>query len=193
MTLLGAIDVGDRVMLAADVALVHTESRELFIVHDHVDRVWRHICMPGLMWGFTGDGAVGRNFNAWIQARTFDSWSELLTGSQHLVRRLNDAAKRFADNAGAPRAPVNLLIAGHLGSESVVAIVHENGDLSCAGPRDPIFLGSDARSAVAAWHALKLALQESFVPEQGFRYAMDSAIAATPALGGPARVYEALA
>jgi hypothetical protein len=70
---------------------------------------------------------------------------------------------------------------------------HENGDLSCAGPRDPIFLGSDARSAFAAWHALKLALQESFVPEQGFRYAMDSAIAATPALGGPTRVFEALA
>jgi hypothetical protein len=75
--------------------------------------------------------------------------------------------------------------------ESVVALVHYDGRVTVAGPSDPIFIGTDAPCALAAWHALELALPECFVPEQSFRYAIDAAIAAVPELGGPAQVLEA--
>jgi hypothetical protein len=190
MMLVGAMNVGDLVVVATDAVARGRDSGRLSLVSDRIGGLRRHAALSGVLWACAGGRVVGSNFNAWFEARTFDDWSDLLVAAGHIVASLNSAARRIGGRAGTTREVVEVLFAGHLGSDALVAAVEANGIVKRSRPGDAMFVGSGALYAMTAWEAIKVAQGEFFEPEQCIRDAVDATIAAVPLLSGPAQLVE---
>ncbi len=190
MMLVGAINVDDLVVVATDAATCRRDFRGLSLVGDRIGGLRRHVALSGVLWACAGDRVVDSNFNAWIQSRTFDDWSNLLVEAGHIVASLNRAAQRIGAHAGTARDVVEVLFAGHLGSHAAVAAVDADGTVKRVRPGDAMFVGAGAGYAMTAWEAVKAAQPEFFEPDQCIRDAMDATIAMVPLLSGPAQLVE---
>lgn len=117
--LVGFLVNDDAVFLASDSALLHANEHGATEAQELAPKIWEHPSIPDLVWGFTGDGAVGARFNDWLRGRSPDAWEPFLTQACDELAGFNGEAKRLADKAELPEKGfdyTSVLLGGFLGA-----------------------------------------------------------------------------
>jgi hypothetical protein len=188
MTLLGAIELDDKVLFAADGVVYRSGPAGVSEVRQRVPKAWRHP-RHAVAWGFTGDESIGLDFNRWIQDQEFKNWSTLIDRCNQMVASLNGNAVRLADIAGTSGHPIDALVAGYMDGAKIVHLYGDGTARFVPDPGQPLFLGGGFGPSYVAWESLKRAV-DPFDPETNFRLVIETAIDTLAALGGPAQYLE---
>jgi hypothetical protein len=183
---LGAINLGDWILLMADGVVMHTNDEGAADRRESdVEKIWRHAKHQNVLWGFAGTQGVGLMFKRWFDGRSFASWDVLLGSANSQLAVMNGDASRLAKTADAEDhfQPATVLVAGYLGTAPEIAVIYSDGGFS--REHSVQFVNGANVSAFAAWEALRRASAGGvFRPEYSFRLAMTVALDLGPALGG---------
>ena len=160
MTLLGALRLDDRILLAGDTKLIFEKPG--------IDRMFvpgpKLFCppgMPGIAWGFTGAQAVGLGFGRWLQQQTFADWEALESAAQSVLVELNGQGRTRALAARADGfQPVDVLVAGYFNGNGKLLWFDEEGGVTEL-PERHTFMGGAAVLAFSTWHACTLLLTDT--------------------------------
>ena len=190
VTILIALEASNAIALASDSAMLITDDVDNFTTQQALPKIWEHPSNPDLLWGFTGDGAVGAQFGDWLRAESPDSWNGLLPAAGEKLARLNKEGKRLARIAGALKQfeAVGVLMVGYLGPDRESKVI----SMSSAGAAYPIepghlavCAGSHAQAAALASWAAAWKIAPDADAAKVFTAVLESTIDTIPALGGP--------
>jgi ATP-dependent protease HslVU (ClpYQ) peptidase subunit len=190
VTLLGAIDLGDRMLLAGDGQVILTDDG-MATVREPSEKVWRLARTPTVMWGFTGESDVGYAFKAWLDAQVFSSWDQLQGAAVGQLALINGNVRAIAEVARAKRDGAEALICGYLAGESRRLVLASDGGAVTNLP-NPVFIGGGAPHATVAWEALSRVVDANALrPAECFTHVMEAAADRLVALGLPVTTLEA--
>jgi hypothetical protein len=185
MTLLGAVDLGDRLLFASDGVVMHSNNEGQINAREPAEKVWRHPTM-NVVWGFSGAVNTGLAFNDWFRTLSAGTWEVLIPEAIEHLAPLNGEARRLARVSEAPESPVSVLAAGYLDDGPRIVAFDTDGGHIEVPPGAPGFDGGGAPHALVGWFVLQQALPpQVFDTEKAFRLAFITAVGVVPMCGPP--------
>jgi hypothetical protein len=187
MTLLGVLDLDDRMLFAGDRLIIdnNTPLNELPLTQD-TDKLRRLEQQPSLIWGFSGEVPIGRDFGKWIAQQKFASWKQLRAECLGALAPLNGRARELAMLSRTEKTfeGCEILIGGWIGKErGLLNLDNERGDHEPS--TDPSFYGFAKPAAQIAWLVLEATSGARDDREVAFRRVMDIAVKRVLSLDGP--------
>jgi hypothetical protein len=186
MTLVAALSLSNKVVIASD-SVVIVDGQATVAER----KLYEAPAYPKVAWGFAGAQPAGYEFEAWINGTAYTAWWDLAVAAREEVARINGNVRRLAMNAGATSEPVDVLIAGYIGTDQGVLYLDDEGGATMIR-RQFVCIGSTASAiAYVAWDAVtRLAGKHKIDPEAAMSAVMNAVVADLPLLGGPVRFKE---
>jgi hypothetical protein len=151
MTLLGVAQADGVVWLGADGVVMSGADAGGGIVHMPYTKVHKASKM-NVLFGFTGNVAVGEPFNDWFRDQTFGSWADLERASAHKWSGLIGEVLENLNRAKAVHfEPPHFLIGGFIADVQKVVYLDDEG-LAQPVTNEADFYGIGATAAHVGWN-----------------------------------------
>lgn len=195
MTLLAAVILPDRILIAAD----SREDRAANRLDDDaptqhvVTKVHRVPNLPSVAWGTAGGSTLRVDLDVWFDEQTPTKWADLQVGAHNkLVTLKNEYADDLRMDPRDTGLDTRVMFAGWVGDKPKIHVSYSSGFKNATQTQhDFMFCGSGECSTRLALGIMKELHPETTVEtSKGLRSFMRGCIAANPELGGKAMVWQ---
>jgi ATP-dependent protease HslVU (ClpYQ) peptidase subunit len=180
MTLLGAVEDGDSIIVGADSIVTRSDGMGSASFEGTTIK-FRQLRDTQALYGYYGSQNVGEPIGAQLEASTrWGKWSELPRVAADLIRQVSTAP-------GFPKHELTrIMIAGYIEGEPAIHRICEYGQQEAQ--ETPAFLGNGRVAAKVGWQIAQEANADMSV-EDRFRLVMRTTVAEVVPLGPPIRYW----